>query len=276
METASKPLDLPITFGICVGPGYNEEWLQNCIESIRAQHVPEYEIILMGTDKPFDEKFAAPDVIRVHSLDYSWWLPAKKNRIAQRAKYENLCIVHDYYVFDEHWYEGIQEYVTSAEKYNKHWDLISCFVQRLEDGERGPDWVINPFYMKRFLDQPENQDIFRDIQTRFPDENHPMYVVGLNPFEERFVDLQYNSGGYIMCKRELLREIPFDETLQPGTAEDVEWYERVKASKKFRLRFNPFSIVYTQKPNKWKVYGFPPEYYPRLEEALKAGVFENA
>jgi hypothetical protein len=261
--------DLPISFGICVGPNFNSDWLDACVESIKAQNVPEYEIILIFNkgEIPHND----PDWSHVKYIECDGWLPQKKNLFALYAKHENLCIVHDYYRFDDDWYDGVKEYNASI---NGHWDVLSTFVLREEDGERGPDWVINPFYMKKFLDDPENFDVFDELQRMYPTENHPMYVVGLNPHEKRLTSLQYVSGGYIMCKRELLRTVKFDETLKVGQPEDIEWFERVKKSGEgYRLRFNPFSIVYTMKPNKWKVFPLPAHHVERLNLAMTQGYF---
>jgi len=263
--------DVSISFGICVGPNWNDEWLTACIKSIEDQNIPEYQIIL-AFDK-YNADYRMMKYFRNNMViqQIGEWLPEKKNSIAQIAKFENLCIVHDYYRFDDDWYDGVKEYNASI---NGHWDVLSTFVLREEDGERGPDWVINPFYMKKFLDDPENFDVFDELRRMYPTENHPMYVVGLNPHEKRLTSLQYVSGGYIMCKRELLRTVKFDETLKVGQPEDIEWFERVKKSGEgYRLHFNPFSIVYTMKPNKWKVFPLPVHHVERLNLAMTQGYF---
>lgn len=265
--------DLPITFGICVGPNWNDTWLTDCIASIQEQNIPEYQIVLLFDEHTNDArmtKYFRDDMV-IHQ--FGEWLPEKKNELARIAKYENLVIVHDYYRFDLDWYDGVREYNASV---NGAWDVLSTFVLREEDGERGPDWVVNPFYMKKFLDDPENFDVYDELCRMYPTENHPMYVVGLSPHEKRLTPLQYVSGGYIMCKRDLLQTVKFDEALKVGQPEDIEWFERVKKHEnKYRLHFNPFSIVYTQKPNKWKVFQLPAHHVERLNIAMTQGYFNQ-
>lgn len=276
---------VPITFGICVGPDYNEQWLSNLIESIVSQDIPEYEIIL-ACNKP-----KSNDLVDITSqkrlIGWTWshpkkinvveadgWLPHKKNLIAKSAKYDILCIVHDYYVLDEDWYEGVREAIATKAHYDEHWDLLSAFVKRAEDGERGPDWVVNPFRMKKFLDDSENKDIETELRQLFPTENHPMYVVGLNPHEKRLTKIQYVSGGYIMCRKAVFDKVQLNESMVPGQPEDIEWFTRVQ-QEGFVLAFNPFSCVYTQKPNKWKVFQLLPQHVERLKNAIDKGFFNQ-
>lgn len=275
--------NVAVSFGICVGPEYKSDWLINLIISIIDQNIPEYEIILVS-NKPnvnelldiinqkilIDRTWMQPNVIRV--VESEGWLPQKKNLLAKIAKYDILCIVHDYYLFDENWYDGIKEAIATKRHYNDNWDLLNVFVQRLEDGERGPDWVVNPFYMKRFLDDPKNSDIEQELRQLYPTENHPMYVVGLSPHETRLKSIQYVSGGYIMCRKDVLSNVKFNEDLMPGQAEDIEWFERVKEAG-YILSFNPFSHVYTQKPNKWKVFQLLPHHVERLKKYIDFGGF---
>lgn len=263
--------DLPITFGICVGPDFNSEWLDACVESIKAQNVPEYEILLVFNPGviPHNE----PDDTRIRYLECTGWLPEKKNLLGWEAKYGTLVIVHDYYLFDDDWYDGVKEYNASIGANN--WDIMSNFVLRLEDHERGPDWVINPQYMKKFLDNPENSDILSELKSLYPTENHPMYVVGLSPHEKRLTPLQYVSGGFIMCKSNVIVMVPLNQEMKPGESEDLEWFERVKR-RGFKLTFNAFSIVYTQKPNKWRVFQLPAHHVERLRGAMNQGFFANA
>lgn len=275
--------DVAISFGICVGPNFNDEWLTNLINSIIDQKIPEYEILLV-CNKPktnelvdvanqkrlIDWTWTHPNIIRV--LESDGWLPHKKNLIAKESKHAILCIVHDYYLFDEHWYEGVKECIETKEHYNEPWDVLSTFVIRSEDGQRGPDWVVNPHLMKKFLEQPENSDVEDELRQLFPTENHPMYVVGLNPHEKRLTPIQYVSGGYIMCRKAVLEKVPLNEEMVPGQPEDIEWFTRVQ-KEGFVLAFNAFSCVYTQKPNKWRVFQLPSHHIERLKLALDNGFF---
>jgi len=52
---------------------------------------------------------------------------------------------------------------------------------------------------------------------------------------------QYISGGFFLVNRDFLREEPFNEQMQPGSAEDVEWSLRVRH--RGVMVCNPHSIV---------------------------------
>lgn len=268
--------DVSISFGICVGPDYNEEWLQNLVGSIVNQNIPNYEIILVCSnqngcvEKLTDRTWAQSNTIKI--LESDGWLPHKKNLIAKTAKYDILCIVHDYYLFDEEWYDGLKECIETKQHYQERWDILSAFVLRGEDGLRGPDWVVNPFHMKNFLEAPENRDIEVELRQLYPTENHPMYVVGLNPHEKRLTAIQYVSGGYIMCRKAVLEKVPLNEEMVPGQPEDIEWFARVQ-KEGFVLAFNAFSCVYTQKPNKWKVFQLPSHHVEKLNAYVDRGFF---
>jgi hypothetical protein len=93
---------MDFTFGI-ITDGSNDIFLEKLIESILIQNIENYEIIIVGNTKltnsniiiiPFDES--------VHSS----WITRKKNIIVRTAKYENIVLMHDYFILDSDWYNG--------------------------------------------------------------------------------------------------------------------------------------------------------------------------
>ena len=91
------------TFGI-ITAGNNFDNLSKICDSIYNQQIPEeqYEIIIVGGNNielpnvrhiPFDES------------KKSKWITKKKNIIAENAKFDNLCIMHDYIILDNQWYK---------------------------------------------------------------------------------------------------------------------------------------------------------------------------
>ena len=83
---------MDFSFGIITN-GDNDNYINQIIDSIEVQNIPNYEIIIVGATKvsrvnttiiPFDESVKA------------MWITKKKNLITLNAKYENLVFLHDY------------------------------------------------------------------------------------------------------------------------------------------------------------------------------------
>ncbi len=195
-----------ITFGICTD--YQDLYrLRMMVASIDAQHIPHYEIILMGGGNPWQHSI--PSVGHLKQIPCAHWIPVKKNWIAFESHFETIVMCHDYFEFAPHWY---QEYIA----YGWDWDVCSN-PQRLSDGSRhATDWITwdDPFY-GRYYSLPY-QDITR---TKY----------------------QYISGGYFLVKRDFMRKHPFNESMKPGEPEDVEWSLRIRDEA--NIRCNPNSYV---------------------------------
>jgi len=104
--------------------------------------------------------------------------------------------MHDYFVFDKDWYKNFLEF-------GDDWDMTSC-SQFLINGKRHfTDWVVwdSPFFP-------------RYTSLNYDDWSHTMYM--------------YQSGGFLVAKKQLILENKFDENLLWGQADDVEWSLRVR------------------------------------------------
>lgn len=222
-----------ITFGICVGD--DNRYLDNLLYSI--DHQPwqvddEYQIITLTNEEV-----------------NGGWLPVKKNKIAKEAIYENLVLLHDYYMLDPDWLTFFAAY----DYMHPEWDVL-CGPINTADGKRSADWLLNPNAIDAAIKvYPELADI---LMKAGPHENGPRYVSSLPYGVVDLHNLQYISGGYIVCKRHLLLRVPMDETMQPGSAEDVDWSERI-ISLGAKIKFNGWSGATIQKPNKWAVTVMP-------------------
>ena len=130
------------------------------------------------------------------------WLTRKKNIIAQKAKFNNLVLLHDYIVFDRDWYNAMINF-------GDDWDVcMNCMINA--DGTRYRDWVTwNPIYFVDYADTSKTKE---------------MYV----------------SGGYFCVKKSFMLEHPLDEKLYQYGApnqmhgEDVEWSMSVRNIWKYR------------------------------------------
>jgi GT2 family glycosyltransferase len=201
------------TFGITTDYT-NKDQLIEVFKSIEELNIPEYEILVVGGEKPEDTEHIK--YIQFDETQKPGWTTRKKNIIAQSAQYENVILMHDYYVFDKNWYINMVEFSQSI-----NWDICSC-QQLLITGKRHfTDWVVwdDPIFL-RYSCLPY------DEWTRVP--------------------FMYISGGFIQAKKQVLIDNPFNEELMHGQSEDVEWSLRVR--NKYRIVCNGGSIV---KHNKW-------------------------
>ena len=189
-----------LTFGIMTTYD-NIEQLWEVIHSIEQLHVPNAEIIIVGSYGKFDADII-PDFegrgISIRQILTDGWLPKKKNLVAKFALHDTLVLLHDYYLFDPSWYA---RWVA----FNKHmtWDVASN-AQYLLNGKRHfTDWVI--------WDHPT---LPRYHSLGYQDWVHTQH--------------QYISGGFFLVRRDFLRQYPINETMPPGSPEDVEWSLRIR------------------------------------------------
>lgn len=183
-----------MTFGIMTIYD-NIPQLQEVIASIQALKIPGVEIIVAGSYNDNELPKLPSGVEQILTFG---WTPVKKNLVAKCARHENLVLIHDYYLFDPDWYARWVEFDKQG-----HWDIASN-PQYLITGKRHfTDWVI--------WDHPT---LPRYHSLDYRDWSNTQY--------------QYISGGYFLVKRDFLREHPFNEEMQPGSPEDVEWSLRVR------------------------------------------------
>lgn len=105
------------TFGIITN-GNRNEWVDELVETIISQNVPEFEIIICG-------KFETSRVdSRIRYVPFNkrtklGWICKKKNLIIEHARHQNILILHDRYVLDANWY---QEMV----KWGNNFEFATC------------------------------------------------------------------------------------------------------------------------------------------------------
>lgn len=210
-----------ITFGIC-SDLTNIGNLNKVASSIDDLGIPNREIIIVGS------YHSAPDDIsswkNCNIILTDGWITRKKNLIAKFATYDTIVMLHDYFTFDDKWYENYK-------KFGFDWDICSN-PQLLINGKRHfTDWV--------------NWD-----HPNYPKYHSFKYTDWSNTKN------QYISGGYFLVKRDFLREHPLNESMKPGDPEDVEWSLRVRD--KALIKCNPDSYVRHVKEHRdYGRIGFP-------------------
>lgn len=225
--------DIDFTFGIITdAEKVSCERLIHVLQSIKNLNIPNYEIILVGNKNKILQ-YLNYNLDKINIIDFNEnikdkWITRKKNIITQNAKYDNIVYLHDYFVFDNNWYNG---WKTFGENYVACMNIILNY-----DGKRFRDWSI--FHDHEFL--PAGQYAGWNRQK----------LENLIPYNETELNrYQYFSGSYWVAKKSLMLEMPLNENLTWGQGEDVVWSQIFR--RKYKFSMNPNSIV--------KVYGKTPD-----------------
>ena len=198
---------MDFSFIICTNDP-NIERIDTCIATLKDLNIPNYEIIVIGGKRIVAD---IADVIFIEfNEDYRpGWITQKKNIGASVAKYENLCILHDYFAFDSNWY-------SNWIKFGNDWDVASNAIRGVNGERIFTDWVT--------LDDPRLG------------QGHPLPYTEINNTK-----YQYISGGFFLVKKQLMIDFPLNENLVWNKKEDVEWSLRIRNTAK--IVCNGSSIV---------------------------------
>ena len=181
------------TFGIITGGGQTS-FLNQIIDSIEEEKIPEYEILVIGSFLSAREHttvYEFPETIAPGP-----WITKKKNIIGQLAKYETIIFLHDYIRLEKGWYQGFLRF----QEETPVWDVAMC--QMLEqNGERAIDWMGLP--------------------------NDPIYGNVLHPYDYCNPKGMYVPGNFFVVKKDFFIHHPLDERRLWGMGEDIEWSKRI-------------------------------------------------
>lgn len=202
------------TFGIVTSQDTNE-FVSEMIDQIEAQQIPNYEIIIVGN---YFHLRKNTTVLTFDEYIKNGWISRKKNIICQTARFNNICLLHDYISLGNNWYTGFQQF-------GEDWDVCMTPVVNL-DGSRFRDWV--------------TWEPIRQV----PYDDH------------RYIRQMYVSGSYYCIKKEFALQHPINEALGWGESEDVEWSLRVRSF--WNYRCNKDSPVRLLKfKNRWFEHELP-------------------
>lgn len=198
------------SFGI-VTNGDRDDWMELIIKSIKKQQIPQYEIIICGNYKNRPEKNIT--YIPFNERADRGWITKKKNLITERAKYENLCIIHDRLILNQNWYQGMK-------KYGNAFELLGC-IQRQKNGEQAGDWLTwgGPLY-----------EFYKIAGMEYTDWDHNTYL----------------SGQLVIIKKRVYQKVLWDETsfwipqTQRDLVTDGDFSFRARDLGHL-IRFNPYS-----------------------------------
>lgn len=199
------------SFGI-ITDGKNAGKVNGLISSIEALSIPEYEIIVCGQHHAADQSIKVFD-IDLDDRELRAPITRKKNRIAEKAKYENLVILHDRYLFADDWF-------TKMSKYGNSFELLA--IPNIgPNGGRVNDWPV----FNGLPSQPRTGGSY------------------MLPYSS-YSDSLYMQGGLMIVKRSIFNNIKFDENLYWGELEDVV-FSKIAYLKGYLLYIDKNNRIFT-------------------------------
>ena len=232
--------EVPFTFGIVTNAasGITQE-LINSVATIRELHIPEHEIIIVGTasvlrSHPYiNSTYPNLKIIDFDENVRPGWITKKKNLITQHASYDNVVYLHDYILFKSDWYEGFKRFGN---------DFEICMTKMInfheeKEDNRFRDWVMFP--------EGQIEWGLKAIGADIHDCLLPYGETQMQPW-------QYISGAYWVAKKHIMQRFPLNEALVWGQGEDLDFSRRVRAAHKFSM--NTYSTVKVGKPNNHRIF----------------------
>lgn len=231
------------SFCIVTVPG-NEYILKQSIEKIQNEFfgIENYEILIVGNADasennifknvvflPFNEEvfsFKIGNLKRFlkektfkRLFFRSGAISHKKNLAAKLARFDKLCMMHDYIGLESGWREGY-------EVFGDDWNVAMNIVLN-QDDSRHRDWMA--------WDHPA---ICNDSNGS---------GACLIPYE-KYTKYMYISGAYFCVKTEFFLNNLLNEKLFWGEGEDVEWSLRVREKTQFKMNTNSVIKYLKMKP----------------------------
>lgn len=206
-------MNLKWTFGITT-QGDQIDRLTLILKSILEQGMPQndFEIVVIGCTPSCSAKI--PYIYRSNCTFVPGYkevnLTIKKNLIFKHANFENICIMHDYFVLEPGWYKNFN-------KFGNKWDISMCRIVD-DQGLRFRDWI--------------GWDSDNIIPTG------PKTVQWINYNDSSKTKRMYVSGGVYMIKKFFALKFPLDESRNWGQNEDVEFSVRARDTWNYRLNYN--------------------------------------
>jgi hypothetical protein len=226
------------TFGIPTGPG-DATGLNACVQRILELGFEEFEIVLCGRPGPSFKYF---DKVRIVGEEYSKppvMIGLKKNIIAENAKYENLCIIHDRVFLPLDFKEAIEKFgdLYSLNTMQSIWidDYNNLVIRRYSDyGVSFNAWSVNAVLKNKWSETPFSDD-FYSIQEGCT-------IAYANAL--RYSHSNYCTGSMYICKKNVWQDSPQSNHLRWEEYEDLEQGLRA-SSRGVPSRVNPNTLTQT-------------------------------
>jgi len=195
------------SFGILTR-GTTDPLVDEIIDTIKMQKIPHYEVIVCGK---YNGKYKKEIVyIEFTQKDEKGWITKKKNLICEKAKYENILVMHDRIKLNKDWFEGMK-------KYGNNFEILS--MRNLRNGKRTHDWI--------------------SLKYPLEDRRSQWFLGGYLEYDDWdkwiFID-----GGVIILKKYVWQKVHWDDTRYWGEHEDVK-LSNDQTRCGFIIRFNPYA-----------------------------------
>jgi hypothetical protein len=218
---------MKLTFGIVTYSGHdgtdNLPRVNQIIDAIEQEEIPEYEIIIVGDYAGSRNKTR---VVKFDETVKRGWITRKKNIITEEAKHDIIVYTHDYIRPVRGFYKGWL-------KFGDDWDIAMNVVKNY-NGARYRDWVV--------LDDPRVKPGWVQKEPWCPPEGKIREGKSFFPsYDYKDTKYMYISGGYWVAKKHVMQEEPLNEDVVWGQAEDVEWSDRIR--EKYKYVMNTHSAV---------------------------------
>ena len=218
---------MKFTFGIVTYSGHdgtdNLPRVNQIIDAIEQEEIPEYEIIIVGD---YAARANKTRVIEFDETVKKGWITRKKNIITEEAKHDIIVYTHDYIRPVRGFYKGWL-------KFGDDWDIAMNVVKNY-NGARYRDWVV--------LDDPRIKPGWVQKEPWCPPEGKTREGRSFFPsYDYKDTEYMYISGGYWVAKKHVMQEEPLNEDVVWGQAEDVEWSDRIR--EKYKYVMNTHSAV---------------------------------
>ena len=229
-------------WSFCIPVGPEDATLLNVVvRRILELDVPTKEILLCG--RP-GANFLYGDQVRIVGEEITAppvRICTKKNRLAQEAQYENLCIIHDRVFLPSDFHAAVR-------RFGDHFPMVAFQSLYFDDRynavpRRYSDFNIAPRVraqatrgLKRDND-PARMSAFSPATLAVTEEQGFYYA---NPL--RHSGSVYATGSLYLCKRSVWLTCPQDETLHWTEFEDIDQGLRAEALG-IPSRVNPYAIT---------------------------------
>lgn len=198
-------MNTAISFCIVTTEG-TSEFLEKVIDSIRNLKIPQYEVIVVG-----GAPIKANDVVHIpfDETVKPGWITRKKNLANSLARYPNVIHQHDYFAYDEGFYEGFI-------KFNEeHDDFDICMARILNiDGTRYRDWCA-------WNDPRHGYPWLMTEPWALPNGIMMAGKPFLASYDYKLTQFMYISGGWLMARKCVMDQVPWNEDILWGQGEDL-------------------------------------------------------
>jgi len=207
------------SFGV-ISNGKKNDQVTKLIQSVIKQNIPNFEVIICGP-YTIPQEFSAIDITVLDDVrleqDIRPPTPAKKNKIIKKAKYSNLCVMHDRFTLPHDWYFNFKNY-------GNYFDVLCLPTVDISGNRFRVDWMNFHYPLTQIISQ--NRSLNYSSWT-------PEVII---------------QGGILIAKRNLMQKVMFDERLHWEELEDMQLSKQIYLEGAF-INVDVKNFVYSEAVN---------------------------